>query len=487
MSTAPSRTTPYPTFPPGFRFGAATAAYQIEGAHDEDGRGPSIWDTFSHTPGRTEDGASGDVACDHYHRWPEDVALLAGLGVDAYRFSVAWPRVLPKGTGAVNAKGLDFYDRLTDALLDAGISPTVTLYHWDLPQTLEDRGGWRERATAEHFAAYAAVVAERLGDRVGSWITLNEPYCTAFNGYAEGRHAPGAREGVGALAAAHHLLLAHGLGTEALRAAGAREVGITLNLDRVEAASGHPDDLAALRRARTLHNDVWTDPLFAGRYPEHERETWGPLAEGLAALRREDDLRVIGAPLDFLGLNYYRPLTVRAAPHRENEPRLRTAVDIGAAETDPYGTRHTTMGWPVVPEALPALLRELTARHPGLPPLRITENGSAEADTVAPDGAVHDADRVHYLDTHLTALATAIEEGADVREYYAWSLLDNFEWARGYEQRFGLVRVDYASGERLPKDSYHWYAGLLAHHRARTTISTTITASTASTDQERPA
>ncbi|WP_051703496.1 GH1 family beta-glucosidase [Streptomyces sp. NRRL F-5630] len=478
-------TTPYPVFPPGFRFGAATAAYQIEGAHDEDGRGPSIWDTFSHTPGRTQDGATGDVACDHYHRWPEDIALLAGLGVDAYRFSIAWPRVLPQGTGAVNAKGLDFYDRLTDALLAAGISPTATLYHWDLPQALEDRGGWRERATAEHFAAYTAVVAERLGDRVGSWITLNEPYCTAFNGYAEGRHAPGAREGVGALAAAHHLLLAHGLGTEALRAAGAREVGITLNLDRIEAASEHPDDLAALRRATTLHNDVWTDPLFAGHYPEGEQETWGPLADALAGLRHEDDLRVIGAPLDFLGLNYYRPLTVRAAPHHESEPRLRTAVDIGVAETDPYGTRHTTMGWPVVPEALPALLRELAARHPGLPPLRITENGSAEADTVAPDGAVHDADRVRYLDTHLTALADAIAEGADVRAYYAWSLLDNFEWARGYEQRFGLVRVDYASGERLPKDSYHWYAGLLAHHRS-TTMSTPANPATPA-DQERPA
>lgn len=270
----------FPTLPPGFRFGTATAAYQIEGAHDEDGRGPSIWDTFSHTPGRTLGGATGDTAADHYHRYREDITLLRDLGVDSYRFSISWSRLLPEGTGPVNTKGLDFYDRLIDELLAVGIAPAVTLYHWDLPQALEDRGGWRVRDTAQAFAAYAALAAERYGDRVARWITLNEPYCSAFVGHAEGRHAPGTREGRGALAAAHHLLVGHGLAVGALRVAGAQEVGITLNLDRVHAASDRPDDVAARRRAETLHNDIWAEPLFAGRYPEHEAETWAGLAEG---------------------------------------------------------------------------------------------------------------------------------------------------------------------------------------------------------------
>ncbi|MFG2306641.1 GH1 family beta-glucosidase [Actinacidiphila glaucinigra] len=457
--------TDFPVFPPGFRFGAATAAYQIEGAHDEDGRGPSIWDTFSHTPGRTAEGATGDVACDHYHRHAEDVRLLSDLGVDSYRFSVSWPRVVPQGRGAVNGKGLDFYDRLTDDLLAVGISPAVTLYHWDLPQGLEDEGGWRNRATAEAFAAYTAAVAERLGDRVERWITLNEPYCSAFVGYAEGRHAPGAQEGTGALAAAHHLLLGHGLAVRALREAGAREVGITLNLDRIEAASDSPADLAALRRAETLHNDTWTEPLFAGRYPTGEAETWGALADG--SYRREGDLEVIGAPLDFVGLNFYRPLTVVDAPHREPDPARRTAVDIGVRETDPYGTRHTTMGWPVVPESFTALLLDLKERYPSLPPAFITENGSAEADVVSADGRVDDADRVAYLRDHLHALLAAMDAGMDVRGYYVWSLLDNFEWARGYGQRFGIVHVDYANGaKRTPKASYGWYRDLIGAHRA---------------------
>jgi beta-glucosidase len=452
-------TTGFPLFPPGFTFGAATAGYQIEGAYDEDGRGPSIWDTFSHTPGRTAGGATGDTACDHYHRYPEDVALLRGLGVDSYRFSVAWPRVQPDGRGPVNEKGLDFYDRLVDELLAAGISPAVTLYHWDLPQALEDRGGWRVRETAEFFGAYAGLVAERLGDRVGRWMTLNEPYCSAFVGYAEGRHAPGAREGTGALAAAHHLLLAHGHAVRALRAVGAREVGIALNLDRIEAASDSAADLAALRRAETLHNEVWTEPLLAGRYPQDEAATWGELADG--SYRRDGDLGIIGASLDFLGINFYRPLTVAdtALPIR------RSAVDIGVRETDPYGTRHTTMGWPVVPRSFTELLVGLRNRYPGLPPVFITENGSAEADTVEA-GTVHDAERVSYLHDHLHALRAAMEAGVDVRGYYVWSLLDNFEWARGYTQRFGIVRVDYGTQRRTPKDSYRWYRDLIGFHRS---------------------
>ncbi|MEU5098456.1 GH1 family beta-glucosidase [Streptomyces sp. NPDC020996] len=456
----------FPVLPAGFRFGAATAAYQIEGAHDEDGRGPSVWDTFSHTPGRTLGGATGDTAADHYHRYREDVALLRDLGVDGYRFSISWPRLLPAGTGPANPKGLDFYDRLIDELLAAGIEPCVTLYHWDLPQALEDRGGWRVRETAEAFAAYAALAAERYGDRVRRWITLNEPYCSAFVGHAEGRHAPGTREGAGALAAAHHLLVGHGLAVRALRASGDHEVGITLNLDRIHAASDRPEDLAALRRAETLHNDVWTEPLFAGRYPEHESETWAGQADG--PWRLPDDLRLIGTPLDFVGLNYYRPICVAAAPHQADDPAGRTAVDIGVAEVDPYGTRHTTMGWPVVPSAFTELLRDLHARHPRLPPVWITENGSAETDTVAPDGQVHDTDRIGYLADHLGAVADAVAAGVDVRGYYVWSLLDNFEWARGYEQRFGLIRVDYDTQTRTPKDSYRWYRDLITAHRART-------------------
>ncbi|MCJ1676648.1 family 1 glycosylhydrolase [Streptomyces sp. APSN-46.1] len=426
-----------PELPTGFRFGAATAAYQIEGAHDE------------------------------------DVALLHELGVDSYRFSIAWPRLLPRGTGPANPKGLDFYDRLIDELLAAGVAPAVTLYHWDLPQALETPsdsgsaagGGWRVRETAEAFAQYAALAAERYGDRVERWITLNEPYCSAFVGYAEGRHAPGAEEGRGALAAAHHLLVAHGLAVRELRAAGAQEIGITLNLDRIHLASALPEDRAALRRAKVLHNEVWTEPLLAGRYPAHEAETWAGLADG--PWRLPGDLELIGAPLDFLGVNFYRPVTFAAAPHREADPEVRTAVDIGVTELDRYRARHTTMGWPVVPDALTELLRELHARYPRLPPVWITENGSAEGDTVGPDGRVHDTERIDYLADHLAAVADAISAGVDVRGYYVWSLLDNFEWARGYGQRFGLVHVDYDTLTRTPKDSYHWYRGLITAHRAR--------------------
>ncbi|WP_103528340.1 GH1 family beta-glucosidase [Streptomyces sp. SM12] len=455
-----------PRFPPGFFFGAATASYQIEGAHDADGRGPSIWDTYCRTPGKVADGATGDVACDHYHRYREDVALLRDLGADSYRFSIAWPRVRPGGSGPVNAAGLDFYDRLVDELLAAGVAPAATLYHWDLPQELEDAGGWRVRSTAERFAEYTALVADRLGDRVHRWMTLNEPFCTAFVGYAVGRHAPGAREGTGALSAAHHLLVAHGLATRVLREAGAREVGIALNPDHLVPATGSPEDAAAVRRTRVLHNDVWLEPLLADRYPEHERETWGPLLDGVPRL--DGDLELIGAPLDFVGVNFYRPITVSAAAHRESDPARRTAVDIGAEEGWRTDVRRTTMGWPVAPETFTELLTGLRERYPRLPPVVITENGSAEADTVAADGTVHDTDRVEYLRGHLTALAAAVDAGVDVRGYYVWSLLDNFEWAFGYERRFGVVRVDYDTLERTPKDSYHWYRRLIADHRAGT-------------------
>ncbi|MFD5233705.1 GH1 family beta-glucosidase [Streptomyces qaidamensis] len=457
--------TDFPSFPPGFVFGVATAAYQIEGAVHEDGRGPSIWDTYSHTPGLVANGDTGDVACDHYHRYSEDVVLLRELGVDSYRFSIAWPRIVPDGSGPVNAKGLDFYSRLVDELLAAGIEPAATLYHWDLPQTLEDGGGWRVRETAERFGEYAAVVAEHLGDRVPRWITLNEPWCSAFLGYSVGRHAPGAREGRGALAAAHHLLAGHGLAVAALRAGGVREVGITLNLDHHLPATGSPADRAAVTRADTLHNLLWTEPILAGRYPASEEETWGELISG-QGFRRDGDLGLISQPLDFLGINYYRPIVVADAPYRESDPALRVATDNRYAEVPMPDVRRTAMGWAVAPHTFTDLLVGLRARYgDALPPVHITENGSAEDDEVGPDGGVHDRDRVAYLRGHLTALRAAMDAGVDVRGYYVWSLLDNFEWAFGYAKRFGIVRVDYATQRRTPKDSYHWYRALIAAQR----------------------
>ncbi|GAB3214114.1 GH1 family beta-glucosidase [Marinactinospora endophytica] len=464
-----------PDLPADFLFGTATASYQIEGAVKEDGRGPSIWDTYCRIPGRVARGETGDVACDHYHRYREDVALLRELGVDAYRFSVAWPRVVPGGDGPVNPEGLAFYDRLVDALLEAGIEPVVTLYHWDLPQALEDRGGWRVRPTAEHFAAYTRATADRLGDRVRRWITLNEPFCSSFVGHAVGRHAPGTREGTPALATAHHLLLAHGLAVRELRASAQVhgrpvEVGITLNLDRLVPASDSPADHAAVDRAETLHNRVWLDPLFNARYPVNEAETWGRLADG--SYRVEGDLETISQPLDFLGVNFYRPVMLRDAPHQEADPALRTATDIGVEEVRFAEARHTTMDWPVVPSSFTDLLVDLHRRYPGLPPIYITENGSAEDDRVEADGRVHDSDRIDYIRDHLDAVAAAIRAGVDVRGHFVWSLMDNFEWAYGYERRFGLIRVDYDTLERVPKDSYHWFRDLIARHKARHGVTT---------------
>ncbi|WP_409062319.1 GH1 family beta-glucosidase [Streptomyces sp. SYP-A7185] len=454
-----------PVFPAGFVFGAATAAYQIEGAAHEDGRGPSIWDTYCHTPGRVDGGDTGDVACDHYHRYPEDVALLRDLGVDSYRFSLAWPRIQPTGSGPAHAKGLDFYSRLVDQLLEAGIEPAATLYHWDLPQALEDRGGWRVRETAERFGEYAQIAAEHLADRVPRWITLNEPWCSAFLGYSVGRHAPGAQEGTGALAAAHHLLVGHGLAMKALRAAGVQEAGITLNLDRNVPAHDTPADRAAALRADTQHNLVWTEPILAGRYPATEHDTWGELISG-QDFRREGDLDLIAQPLDFLGVNYYRPIVVADAPHREPDPALRVATDNRYQEVAYPDVRRTAMNWPVVPESFTDLLTALKDTYgAALPPIHITENGSAEHDVVDQDGSVHDPDRVAYLHSHLTALLAAMDKGVDVRGYYVWSLLDNFEWALGYAKRFGIVRVDYDTQRRTPKDSYHWYRRLIAAHR----------------------
>ena len=455
-------------FPQGFRWGTATASYQIEGAVDEGGRGRSIWDTFSHTPGMTHRGDTGDVACDHYHRYREDVELLRELGVDAYRFSVAWPRIQPDGKGPANAEGLDFYQRLVDTLLQAGIAPAITLYHWDLPQALEDAGGWRVRDTAERFAEYAAIVHGALADRVPTWITLNEPFCSAFLGYAVGRHAPGAREGHGALAAAHHLLLGHGLAVQAMGAQrrGEEEFGITLNLSPVTPATDEPDDVAAAARQDLLANRVFTDPLFAGRWPAGEQELWGPISD--FSFRHDGDLEVIGTPLDFLGVNNYAPAYSKHAPMADEDPAYRVATDIDVVDAPPPTLPRTSMGWPVEPAGLGRLLRWLRDTYPALPPIYITENGCAYADTLDEAKEVHDTQRISYLDGHLRAVSAAIADGVDVRGYFCWSLMDNFEWAYGYAKRFGLVYVDYASQLRIPKASFHWFRELIAGSRRPT-------------------
>ena len=448
------------SFPPGFVFGAATASYQIEGAVDEDGRGPSIWDTFSHTPGRTHLGHTGDVADDHYHRYPEDVALMADLGLSAYRFSVAWPRVLPQGAGRVEQRGLDFYRRLVDELLGKGIEPWLTLYHWDLPQALQDQGGWTNRDVAARFADYAGVVADALGDRVTHWSTLNEPMCSSLLGYQAGQHAPGERNPVHASRAVHHLLLGHGLAAGVLRERGVEDLGITLNFTPISPATDSAADVDAARRLDGQQNRMFLEAVVRGAYPADVVED---LARAGAPLPVEDgDLAVIAAPLDWLGVNYYFTNVVRGG----QEPTGKPTPFIGAEDVvdlDPVGPR-TTMGWNVDPEGFTELLLRISKVAPGLP-LVVTENGSAWPDTVASDGSVHDVERTDYLLRHLQAVTAAVAQGADVRGYFAWSLLDNFEWARGYDQRFGLVYVDYETQKRIPKDSARAYAEVLRRHR----------------------
>jgi beta-glucosidase len=434
-------------FPPGFVFGTATAAYQIEGGWAEDGRGPSIWDTFSHTPGTVRDGDTGDVAADSYHRYGEDVRLMADLGVTAYRFSVSWSRVLPTGAGAVNEAGLDYYRRLCDALREAGIEPAATLYHWDLPQALQDAGGWLTRDTAGRFADYATVLAEGLGDRVGKWITLNEPVVVTWNGHVEGSHAPGLRLGPAAFAVVHHQLLGHGLAVSALRAAApGAPVGITNNYGPCHPATDDPADVAAAAFRHSLHNELYTDPILLGAYPDAARELAGSTV-------RDGDLAAIAAPIDFLGVNYYFPELIRSDP---------TAV-FGLGEVEWPDAPRTAFDWPVVPEAFTETLLWLKERYgAALPPVYVTENGAAYDDEVAADGTVPDPDRVSFLDGHLRAVRAAIDAGVDVRGYYCWSLLDNFEWAQGFSKRFGLVRVDFDTLERTPKESYGWYRDLIA-------------------------
>jgi len=432
-------------FDPGFLWGAATSSYQIEGAAAEDGRGPSIWDTFAATPGNVDNGDTGAVAADHYHRHREDVELMAGLGLDAYRFSIAWPRVQPSGSGPVNQRGLDFYRRLIDTLLEHGIQPWPTLYHWDLPQSLEDAGGWPLRDTAHRFAEYAAATYEALSDRVPHWTTMNEPWCSAFLGYATGRHAPGRQEPAAAVRAAHHLLLGHGLAVQAMPDALA---GITLNLTDVSPASRREPDVDAARRIDGMQNRLFLDPLLRGEYPADVRAD-------LAGVTSFDhvqpgDLKTIASPLDFLGVNYYSPMLVEGgAP-----PTPSAYVGSDRVATVDGDRPRTGIGWEIDERGLLEVLLRLKNDYPAVP-LYITENGAAF------DDEIHDAGRVAYLERHLQACQQALRRGVPLKGYFVWSLLDNFEWSYGYAQRFGIVHVDFATLRRTLKDSARWYAEVI--------------------------
>jgi beta-glucosidase len=439
-----------PLLPRGFRFGASTASYQIEGAVDEDGRGPSVWDTFCAEPGRIADGSSGAVACDHYHRHTEDVGLLRDLGVGGYRFSLAWPRIQPTGRGEPNSAGLAFYDRLVDELLEAGVAPMATLFHWDLPQALQDLGGWRSRETAERFAEYAGIVGARLADRVEHWCPVNEPNVVTVLGHALGTHAPGLTLMFDALPVAHHLNLGHGLACQALRAAGATSVGTANNHSPVRTASEEDPDLAAAGLYDDLWNWIFADPMILGTYPEG-------FADHMGGAVLDGDLARIAQPLDFYGFNYYNPTLVGGASEGSVLPyELRQIT----------GYPTTDFGWPVVPDGLRECLVMLRERYAdSLPPAYITESGCSYLTGPDEHGVVDDQPRIDYLDAHLRAVGDAIAEGVDVRGYYAWSLMDNFEWAEGYRQRFGLVHVDYDTLVRTPKRSYAWYAATVAANR----------------------
>ncbi|WP_051761683.1 GH1 family beta-glucosidase [Microbispora rosea] len=446
-----------------FLWGTATSSYQIEGAVAEDGRTPSIWDTFCATPGTVTDGDTGAVACDHYHRMPEDVAIMAELGMDVYRFSLAWPRVQPDGTGGGNPAGIAFYDRLVDELLAKGIRPWVTLYHWDLPQALEDAGGWPSRDTAYRFADYAAIAYDALGDRVDQWTTLNEPWCSAFLGYVTGQHAPGRQDARAGMAALHHLLLGHGLATRAIRdraeASGRSdrlEVGITLNLAPKIPASDSPADVAAARWADGFDNRLYLDPLLRGEYPADIANKLDELGCPLPV--RDGDLALIAQPLDVLGVNYYSSQAVQAGRVGQNGWPSPVALRRDVPRT--------AMDWEVTPAALTDLLLRLEREYPG-PAWYITENGAAYADVPDENGYVDDVERAEYLRSHIDATLEARARGANVRGYFAWSLLDNFEWAFGYDRRFGIVRVDYDTLRRTPKRSARYYAERVAAEKQK--------------------
>jgi beta-glucosidase len=435
-------------FPNGFLWGAATSAYQVEGSPLADGAGPSIWHRFSHTPGMTAGGDTGDLACDHYRRAAEDVALMRELGLTAYRFSIAWGRVLPAGRGAVNPKGLAFYDRLVDLLLRHGIQPSVTLYHWDLPATLDDQGGWLNRDIAAWFADYARVVVKALGDRVPMWTTLNEPWVVADGGYLFGVLAPGHRSPFEAPLATHNLLRAHGAGLQAIRAEGGRQAGLVVNLEPKYPASERPEDLAATRRADAYMNRQYLDPVFLGTYPEELAEIFGEAWPPFPA----EDFALIRQPLDFLGINYYTRSVVRHDP---------SAWPLRGSRVRQPQHIYTEMDWEVYPQALTDVLGWVTSRY-GRVPLYITENGAAFADPpTAPAAGLDDPLRVDYLREHLRAAHRALQAGADLRGYFAWSLLDNFEWSAGFARRFGLVHVDFGDQRRTLKASARFYRDVI--------------------------
>jgi len=447
-------------FPEDFLWGTATAAYQIEGAVREDGRGTSIWDTFSHTPGKVRHGDTGDIACDHYHRLDEDLDLMSDLGFRAYRFSVAWPRIQPEGSGPANQKGLDFYRRLVEGLEQRSIKPMITLYHWDLPQALEDRGGWTSRETSERFAEYASIVYEALSAEVGFWITLNEPWVAAWMGYGLGVHAPGRNDSAAALAATHHLLLGHGLAMERMRSVGdENQLGVTLNLHPAHSARDRDADREAARRVDGQANRLYLDPLFRGKYPEdlvsyyRERGIEPPVQDG--------DLEKISQPLDFLGINYYFRHHIRDAP--DETPSQAPFSDLLARPIVPHAAEKTAMGWPVEPDGLTEMLVRIKDEYAYIP-IYVTENGRAVDDYIDPEGDVNDEERISYLESHFRAAHRAIERGVDLRGYLVWSLLDNFEWAEGYSKRFGIVFVEYGTQRRIPKSSARWYSEIIRHN-----------------------
>ena len=465
-------------FPPGFVIGSATASYQIEGAVQEDGRGPSIWDTFSHTPGRVVNGDTGDIADDHYHRLDSDLDLMANLGLEAYRFSIAWPRIQADGTGKPNEKGLAFYGRLVDGLLERGIRPVATLYHWDLPQALEDKGGWANRDTALRFTEYAAHTVEALGDRVHTWTTFNEPWCSAYLGYGSGAHAPGRTDGAAALAAVHHLNLAHGLAVPEIRRAATNspDLSITLNLHVIRTpADATPDDRVdeAKRRIDALANRAFLSPLLRGRYDDDLLTDTAGVTDW--AFLRPGDEELIHQPIDVLGVNYYSTVTVKMWDGVSKRSNADGHQDVGGSpwpgsrdvefvvQPGPY----TEMGWNIAPDGLEELLVSLHEQFPKQT-LMVTENGAAFPDVVVETDAgkrVPDVDRTDYLNRHFTAAHRAIARGVDLQGYFVWSLLDNFEWGWGYTKRFGIVRVDYETQERIVKDSARWLQELIATRR----------------------
>ncbi|WP_026549218.1 GH1 family beta-glucosidase [Arthrobacter sp. Br18] len=471
------------TWPEGFLWGSATAAAQVEGASHDGGKEDSVWDTFARVPGAIASGDNLKDAVQHYNRMPEDVRIMNELGLGSYRFSTSWARVRP-GDRTANAQGLDFYSRLVDELLEAGILPWLTLYHWDLPQSLEEKGGWANRDTAYRFVEYATDVYSALGDRVQHWTTFNEPFCSSLLGYAAGVHAPGRQDPRAAVAAIHHQHLAHGLAVNELRFRGASHLGITLNLSNaIPRDASAPIDLDAARRFDSLQNRVFLDPILRGAYPE---DTLADLEQfGIRDVIQPGDLQIIGTPLDFLGVNHYHDDLVSGHPvdegrdgHSGGAERPASSCWIGSEDIafPSRGLPRTAMDWEVNPDGLRKLLLRLGEEYPALPPLYITENGAAYDDVVSSDGAVHDAERTQFVLDHIASVGEAIDQGADVRGYFVWSLLDNFEWSWGYGKRFGIVRVDYDTFERTIKDSGRAYAMLIAAAADQASILSTTSA-----------